>query len=302
MRRSAVVFGLMVCGLAGYAQYSFDQSRLVTDLRILSADSLQGRKTASEGNLKAQRFILNRLTQINIKSFFQDYQQPFTITQSFGRVQAGQGTNLIGMIEGSREETIVISAHFDHVGFTDKGIFNGADDNASGTAALLAIAEYFTNHKPRHRLILAFFDAEEMGLKGSAHFVNSIDLPKERIVLNINMDMISRSDKKELYVCGTSYNPYLRTLLKSLAVPDGLTLRYGHDDPNSGSNDWTTQSDQYSFHVRQIPFLYFGVEDHPDYHKPTDTFEKIDLAFYANSVETILRAIRLLDNSLATGN
>jgi Zn-dependent M28 family amino/carboxypeptidase len=281
------------------AQYSFNQDQLLHDLKVLSADSLEGRKVGSEGSRKARAFILERLSANGIKPFpGGDYLQEFSFTQSFGQMRTGNGANILAVIEGKKKETFVISAHYDHVGIINQQIYNGADDNASGTAALLAIAEYFKNNPPEHRLIIAFFDAEESGLRGSAHFVNSIDLKKENIVLNVNMDMISRSDKNELYACGTYYYPHLKKPLEKLNLPENINLMFGHDHPDAGRDNWTSQSDQLNFHLKKIPFLYFGVEDHADYHKPTDTFEKINSDFYTRSTETVLRSIKALDKSL----
>ncbi|MCU0356269.1 MAG: M28 family peptidase [Cyclobacteriaceae bacterium] len=298
MNRIVAVAGLVLWVAICQAQHLYSTDRLFQDLKILAADSMEGRKTSTPGNFKARNFLISRLKDIQVKPLLNNYEQPFTITRQFGMLQSGDGVNILGVIDGQRKETIVISAHYDHVGVMRQNIYNGADDNASGAAALLAIADYFKRHKPRHRLILAFFDAEEIGLKGSEHFVRSVDLAAEKIVLNINMDMISRSEIGELYICGTSFTPSLRQALAPLKVPEKMLLRYGHDDPASGRNDWTNQSDHYNFHRQRIPFLYFGVEDHPDYHQPTDTVEKIDLDFYKDSVETILQAIQLLDNSL----
>jgi len=154
---------------------------------------------------------------------------------------------------------------------------------------------YFQKHKPNHRLIIAFFDSEEMGLSGSAHFVNSLDLQKEKVVLNINLDMVSRTDKNELYACGGFSYPDVKKKLENLKTKNGLKLLFGHDDPATGHNDWTNQSDHYNFHKKKIPFVYFGVEDHPDYHKSTDDFEKVNTTSFANSVETILNGILVLD-------
>ncbi len=303
MRIRAVRFLLVVLlfcttGFA-FAQFSFNPTKLSNDLKILSSDSLEGRKTGSAGNTKARQFIIDRLTQLNIRPLLNgNYVQPFTVTQSFGQVQAGQGMNVLAVIEGKKKETIVISAHYDHLGMLGGTVYNGADDNASGTAALLAIAEHFAKNKPSHRIILAFFDSEEMGLRGSAHFVNSINLQQEQIMSNINMDMISRSDNGELYACGTAHYPQLKPLLEKVKVPEHISLRFGHDQPGSGRNDWTGQSDHMNFHRMKIPFIYFGVEDHPDYHRPTDDFEKVNQSFYHRSVEVIIRAIRAFDNGL----
>ena len=112
------------------------------------------------------------------------------------------------------------------------------------------------------------------------------------------MDMISRSDKNTLYASGGYHYPHVKKILETIKTPDGFTLGFGYDDPILKRNDWTAQSDQYNFHLKKIPFVYFGVEDHADYHRPTDDFEKINPDFYKKSVETILQGIVALDKHL----
>jgi len=282
----------------GFTQFLFNPAKLSNDLAILSADSLEGRKVGTAGNAKARKFILERLTQLGISPFLTNYVQTFSITQSFGTAQPGNGNNILAVIDGKKKETIVLSAHYDHLGILGNSIYNGADDNASGTAALLALAEYFQKNKPEHRIVLAFFDAEEMGLRGSAHFVNNVDLQKEMIVLNVNMDMVSRSAKNEIYASGTAHYPQLKKPLEKLTLPENIKLSFGHDQPGSGRNDWTSQSDHMNFHRNKIPFVYFGVEDHADYHRPTDDFEKVNQDFYHRSVEVIIRSVKALDKAL----
>lgn len=277
------------------AQYSFDSAALILDLKILSADDMGGRKTGTEGNKKARTYIIDHLKKAGVEPFVAGYLQSFSITQTSGLVQPGDGVNILGVIPGKKKETIVISAHYDHLGVRNDAIYNGADDNASGTAALLAMVQYFKKNKPEHRLIFAFFDAEEMGLRGSAYFLNNVDIQKENIVLNINLDMVSRSEKGELYACGGFSYPEVKKKIENLAIPNGIRLAFGHDDPALNRNDWTNQSDHYNFHKKNIPFVYFGVEDHSDYHRSTDDFEKVNPSFYMKSVETILLAIRTLD-------
>jgi Zn-dependent M28 family amino/carboxypeptidase len=271
-------------------QHSFSTDKLMRDLKILSSDSLEGRKTDTEGSTKARAYIIDNLKKMGVASFGNTYDQPFAIG-------SGHGVNIAGVIPGKKKETIVISAHYDHLGIRNNMIYNGTDDNASGVAALLALAQYFQKNKPQHRLIIVFFDAEEIGLKGSAYFVDAVDLQKENVVLNVNLDMVSRSDKNELYACGTFHNAQLKDILFKTKTPDGIKLKFGHDDPAMGKDDWTRQSDQYNFHLKKVPFIYFGVEDHPDYHKAGDDFEKINPEFYANSTETILRTVKTLDSS-----
>lgn len=294
MRFGFCILTLLFLAGSATAQGSFDSKQLATDLRLLSADSLEGRKTGTAGAEKARIYIINRLSEIGINPFGENYLQPFSVTQSFGRVQSGDAVNILGVISGKTSKTIVVSAHYDHVGVTNNEIYNGADDNASGVAALLAIAQYFKKNTPQHRIILAFFDAEEMGLKGSSHFVSTVNLKQEEIILNVNMDMISRNDNYELYACGTHHYPFLKNPLQQITLPEKMKLSFGYDS-GAGRADWTYLSDQGNFHRKKIPFIYFAVEDHNDYHKPTDDFEKVNLDFYSRSVETILRSIVELD-------
>jgi hypothetical protein len=292
MKKTLLLSFFVMTAQALSAQYSFDSTSLFQNLKLLSADGMEGRKTGSEGGKKARTYISDQLRKIGVEPFVPGYEQSFTIAQAGGTTN---GTNILAVIPGKKKETIVISAHYDHLGVRNNSVYNGADDNASGTAALLAIAEYFKQHAPSHRLILAFFDAEEMGLRGSDHFVNNVDLQKENIIMNVNLDMVSRSEKKELYACGGFSYPDVKKKLQNLKPAGGIKLLFGHDDPSSGNNDWTNQSDQYNFHKKKIPFVYFGVEDHPDYHRATDDFERVNTTFFARSVETILTCVQALD-------
>lgn len=267
-------------------------------IKILSSDSLEGRKTGTAGGEKARAYIIDQLKKYGIVSYVPGYTQSFSTTQSFGMVQKGDGINILAVIPGRKKETMVISAHYDHLGIYNNQIYNGADDNASGVAGILTIAQYFKKNVPDHRLIFAFFDAEERGLKGSEYFVETINLTEEKVVLNINLDMISRSDKNELYACGTFFYPHLKDKLQTIKSPEEIKLLFGHDDPILKREDWTSQSDQFNFHKKKISFLYFGVENHTDYHRSTDDVEKISSSFYANSVETILQAVKALDKNL----
>lgn len=114
------------------------------------------------------------------------------------------------------------------------------------------------------------------------------------------MDMIGRNDAGELYVAGTHHYPHLLPFVQRMAASAELILIPGHDTPNPArpSDDWTSASDHGAFHAVNIPFLYFGVEDHPDYHRPTDRFERIQPGFHARAVRTVLTAAKLLDAEL----
>ncbi|MEJ7861182.1 MAG: M28 family peptidase, partial [Pyrinomonadaceae bacterium] len=173
-----------------------------------------------------------------------------------------------------------------------------ADDDASGTSALFALAEYFNKNRPAHSIIFVAFDGEESGLRGSRKFVAEPPVKKESIVLNVNMDMVAHNDKNELYASGTFHYPALKPQLETIAKSAKVKLLIGHDRPEQRSDDWTNQSDHFAFHQAKIPFIYFGVEDHKDYHKPTDDFVNINQEFYVRAVETILETVKIFDKNL----
>ncbi len=274
-----------------------DSERLIKDIKYLSSDELKGRETGTAESAIARKYIRKRFKKSGIRAFKKDYFQEFSFKNSRGKTY--NGVNVVGRIKGKAEPSkyIVITAHYDHEGVKKGEIYNGADDNASGTAALLAIAKYFKKNKPKHSLIFAAFDAEEKGLRGARYFVDNLPVKKDDILLNVNMDMISRNDKGELYVGGTYHYPYLKPYLRTVQKKAPVKLLFGHDDPKLGPNDWTFQSDHGAFHRKKIPFIYFGVEDHKDYHKPTDDFENIQPKFYVSVVETIVMAVKSIDGN-----
>jgi Zn-dependent M28 family amino/carboxypeptidase len=270
-----------------------ENTTLLKDVEILSSDAYEGRKTGTKGAEMARQYIKERFESIGLKNYpaMKGYEQSFTFGKSDKLLN---GKNLVGYIKGKTDGVIVISAHYDHIGVIKGEVYNGADDNASGVAALLYFAEYYAKHKPNHTLIFAAFDAEEMGLQGAKAFVASPPVALSKIALNINMDMISHNDKGELYVCGTFKYPQLRPFITT-SVPD-IKVLAGHDDPAMGKDDWTNQSDQGAFNARNIPFLYFGVEDHKDYHRATDEYRNINKVFFSNAVKAILGIIDNIDN------
>ena len=164
----------------------------------------------------------------------------------------------------------------------------------------LAIATTMQKKLPKHKMMYVFFDAEEHGKLGAFAFVKNNPLLKEKIAININFDMIARGDKGEIYASGTHYTPSLKPLLESMEKDNNIRLLFGHDRPDQGSNNWTTQSDHDAFFKAEIPHLYFGVEDHADYHQVTDTIEKINPIFFKASVELLTKSVYLIDHALMT--
>jgi len=282
-----------------------DAKKLIQHIEYLSSDELAGRKPLSEGNLKAQKYILNELTNLDlVEPLYPDFVQRFSFTDQREQKSYEDAANLVAYIPGSRsKKVIVVTAHYDHVGIgraDAKGdsIFNGADDNASGTAALLVLAEYFSKNRPQHGMLFVALDAEEMGLRGARALVNDFPYPLEQIQLNLNMDMLSRSDKNELYVSGTHYYPQFKRILEKVANGSNPSLLFGHDVPGTGREDWTRSSDHGAFFEKKVPHLYFGVEDHVDYHKPSDEFKTIQQQFYSRAVNLVLKSLLTLDKEL----
>ncbi len=276
-----------------------DSAKVLNHLYILSADSMEGRKVDTKGGKMAREYIIGQLQDQGIAAFVPGYTQKFKY-KSKGKAPVGKSAvNVLAYVEGfTHKEIIVISAHYDHVGMEDSTtIYNGADDNASGTAALLELSRYFNENQPDYTLLFAFFDAEEEGLQGARHFMQSVVVDSSLIKLNINMDMIARGDKKEIYAVGTYFHPEMKPFIQEAAKGKNLKVLFGRDDPKKQPN-WVTASDHAPFHKAKIPFIYFGVDDHPDYHKPTDTADKVNPDFYLEAIRMIKESIENLDANL----
>jgi Zn-dependent M28 family amino/carboxypeptidase len=278
---------------------AIDSARLMHDIGVLAHDSMEGRLVGTPGNARARTFLERSFSEIGLRPLGTEYSHAFTFERQQRQIT---GFNVLGYVPGTSypDRYIVVTAHYDHLGVRDGEIFNGADDNASGTAGMLALARHFMAAPTRHTLIFAALDAEEGGLHGARAFVANPPVDRAGIVLNVNLDMVGRNDAGELYVAGTHHYPHLLPIVQRAIDQAEVTLIPGHDTPNpeNPTDDWTMASDHAAFHLVGIPFLYFGVEDHPDYHRPTDTLEGIQPGFFTRAVRTVLTSLRLLDESL----
>jgi Zn-dependent M28 family amino/carboxypeptidase len=285
-----------------------DGAAILASIQALTAPGMDGRATGTPGNAKARAWIAERLAAIGVMPLAalppsvnpmgrKTFEAPFTFTSKAGTSM--QGVNLVALCGGRRQElpAIVVSAHYDHLGIRDGQTYHGADDNASGVAMLLTVAERCHSRPFEHTLVLAFLDAEEQGLQGAKAFVAS-GMAQRTVGLNVNFDMVSRSDKKEIYVAGPGRWPALLPILKAPASRASITVKFGHDT-GGGQDDWTMQSDHGAFQAAGIPFVYLGVEDHADYHKPTDTADKIAPAFLSGVAAFVLDALDALDRAPA---
>lgn len=302
LRKSLVALAVAALSVltASGQEPRLDGEALLATVRTLASPELEGRATGSPGGLKARAWIVERVKAIGLQPVGTGYLLPFTFTHRSTKATA-EGANVAGLCRGTMgaPEMLVITAHYDHLGVRNGTVFPGADDDASGVAVLLAIAEQCRKQPFRHDALFVAFDAEELGLEGAKAFVANPPVPKDRLRLNINMDMVSRNEKRELYAAGTFHWPATKPALEQVAKRAPVKLLFGHDRPKvAGQDDWTFQSDHGPFHAADIPFVYFGVEDHADYHKPTDTADKIEPTFFREAAETILDAVRTLDAAM----
>jgi Zn-dependent M28 family amino/carboxypeptidase len=240
-------------------------------------------------------------------TYFQRY--PYTVRGPNPRTgaQAGQQTtppNVIAVVRGSdpalRDEYVVLSAHFDHVGIGravgGDSIYNGADDNASGTAALLEIAKAFSNspERPRRSIMFLHVSGEEKGLLGSRWFSDHPTVPVRQIVANFNVDMIGRNSPDSIAVIGKKYST-LGSLVDRTAVshPElGLTVT---DDLWPGQQ-FFFRSDHFNFARVEIPALFFFAGEHDDYHEASDHADKIDADKAARVARLIYYSVQAVAN------
>ncbi|WP_298162008.1 M20/M25/M40 family metallo-hydrolase [Brevundimonas sp.] len=280
---------------------SYDQ--LMADVRTLSADDMEGRDTGAPGGERARAYIVSRLEALGVAAPPMGRLQPF---EAQGRTREGpktfHGVNVLGLIGGTRtpDRYIVITAHYDHVGVNGGQIYNGADDNASGVATMLEIAARLKVSKPDHSVIFVAFDGEERGLLGAKHFVQAPPVPLSSIAMNLNFDMIARAETDGfLWVTGTYQHPTFRPILEDIPANGAVSLAFGKDTPqDTGEDNWVEASDQGAFFNAQVPFLYLGVNYHPDYHRPSDDFERITPSVFQSAVELSWSAFRALDQGL----
>lgn len=243
---------------------------------LLADDTLEGRAAGSRGGIAAAKYIEKKLKEAGLEpagdhgSYIQRFNPGYQ--------------NVIGMLRGTdpklRDEYIVVGAHYDHVGYGNRSnsngpfgyIHNGADDNASGVAALLEIIDalHRSGWQPRRSIVFAFWDGEEINLLGSRHWIRQPTVPRKGVKLAINADMVGRLTNGRLEVAGTRTAEGLRHLFSSPRLPDDLRLDF--------TWEYKENSDHWPFYVDDVPSLLIHTGLHGDYHRPSDDFEKLNIA------------------------
>jgi Zn-dependent M28 family amino/carboxypeptidase len=308
----------------------FSRTIIVEDLErhlnILASDSLEGRETGKKGQKMAADYIAKHFKSIGVPPYKKEtYYQKFKVRsgkhickcedcdvgfvkQLLGNKKKIKGENVLGYIEGDdlKDELIIVTAHYDHLGKHDSLVFNGADDDGSGTVAALEIAEAFmlakkAGHGPRRSVLIMPVSGEEKGLLGSKYYAENPVYPLEKTVANLNIDMIGRLDDwhdtaNYVYLIGADrLSQELHDISEEVNKKYiGLNLDYTfneEDDPNR----YYYRSDHYNFAKNNIPVIFYFNGVHEDYHKTTDTVEKIDF----QKIENITRLVFLTAWELA---
>jgi aminopeptidase YwaD len=279
-----------------------DAGRLLRDITWLADDRLEGRATGTPGNDSAAAWLARRHATLGLRPLAPDgFQQRF-VAHSAQMSHAGQTAgvptqNVVALVPGRdpalRAEYVVIGAHFDHLGRSTAGamdpeardaVRNGADDNASGTAAVLELARLFAARPARRSIVVAHFTGEELGLLGSQWFVDHAPVPLDSVVAMVNFDMVGRLRNDKLIVYGVATAPELPGIVDEANVAPRLAI--------SAVGDGFGPSDHSSFHAKGIPVLHFFTDLHDDYHRATDDVERIDAAGTARVVAVAERVVR----------
>jgi Zn-dependent M28 family amino/carboxypeptidase len=284
------------------------ENKIQEDVAFLADDKLEGRQTGTEGEKAAAEYIANRFSDLGLSPKGTDnYFQEFTFKPKTDPHQVVKytikdgdstitGTNILGYIDNKATKTVVIGAHYDHLGFGaegslyrgEKAIHNGADDNASGVAILLNLAGKLKKTNTSNNYLFISFSGEEMGLIGSNYFVKNATISVDSINYMINMDMVGRLKKDSaLAVYGVGTTPIFKQTLT--AHNDNFKL--------ISKESGVGPSDHTSFYLSDIPVLHFFTGQHEDYHKPSDDSDKLNYTGMETISNYIFNVISDLDDN-----
>ena len=264
------------------------ENKIQEDVAFLSDDKLEGRATGTDGEKAAATYIAKRFKSLGLKEkgtngYFQDFTfkpktQPHAEVKytSINSDSTITGRNIVGFMDNKAERTVVIGAHYDHLGYGNEGslyrekekaIHNGADDNASGVALMLNIASRLKETNTGNNYLFMAFSGEEMGLLGSNYFAKNPTISTEEINFMINMDMVGRlKADSTLAVYGVGTSPIFKQVISS----SNNSFKIIENESGVGPSDHT------SFYLVDIPVLHFFTGQHEDYHKPSDDAEKLN--------------------------
>ena len=300
---------VLFLSLIGCKEEYKPENKIKEDVAILADDKFEGRQTGTEGEKAAASYLVKRFEELGLQPKGTDgYLQAFNFkpkTNPHDEVKFTSvaedstviGTNVIGFIDNKADQTIVIGAHYDHLGYggegslfreEEKAIHNGADDNASGVALMLNLASKLKNTNTSNNYLFLAFSGEEMGLLGSNYFVKNATIPREKINYMINMDMVGRMKvDSTLAVYGTGTSP----MFKQTLTANNNSFKLIENESGVGPSDHT------SFYLGDMPVLHFFTGQHEDYHKPGDDSEKLNYDGMNLISDYIFEVITDLDNN-----
>jgi hypothetical protein len=301
--KHSCTFAILLITLVSCHAQEIDSKRILQHIKKLADDSFAGRGTGTAGEVNAADYIIAEMKQLKLqpKGDNNSFLQKFPFKKGVhGEGEAGTSNNIVALLDNQASSTIIIGAHYDHLGLDGQGssldanpagkIHNGADDNASGVAGVLELARYFSLNKikEKHNFIFACFSGEELGLIGSKFLAENSPVDLGTVNYMINMDMIGRLDPqtKSVIVHGTGTSPVWEPLLKKLA-DDKLNIKT--DSSGTGPSDHT------SFYLKNLPVLHFFTGSHSDYHKPSDDSEKINADGEKEVLKLIVKIIESTD-------
>jgi len=281
-----------------------DSMRVRSDIEYLASEALQGRATGTPGNDSATAWAARRYAALGLRPILPTFLQPFIARSAMlahnGVAAELPSNNVLAYLPGTsaalRNQVIVIGAHIDHLGRSTAGaldpdakdaIRNGADDNASGTAAVLELARLLKANPLRRSVLFVNFTGEELGLLGSQYFVEHSPVPLDSVDVMLNFDMVGRLRADKVIVYGVASARELSEVLDSANATAGLDLRR--------VGDGFGPSDQSSFVAKNIPVLHFFTDLHDDYHRATDDAEKINAAGETRVIALAERVVRRID-------
>jgi len=268
--------------------------RVLTDVRFLAADSQEGRGVGTAGLERAGAYIRDGFARAGLRVSFQDFTIPPDAPAVLHTTLGGTATrNVVAIISGSsrvlRGEIVVVGAHYDHLGLGGFGaldpdstgrVHNGADDNASGTAALLEIGRSLARRHAARTIVLVAFSGEELGTLGSSYFVHhALPQPIDSLYTMLNLDMVGRLRNARLLALGAGTAREFPALLDSLNSPPRFDLQ--------ASGDGWGPSDHSVFFATRHPVLHFFTDLHGDYHRSTDDWDKLNVAGIAQVAEFV---------------
>lgn len=287
---------LLTMGLAGSPQDTLSPAarRVLADVRFLAADSQEGRGVGTAGLARAGTYIRDGFARAGLRVSFQDFTIPPDAPAVLHTTLGGTATrNVVAIVPGAsralRGELVVVGAHYDHLGLGGFGaldpdstgrVHNGADDNASGTAALLEIGRLLARRHPARTVVLVAFSGEELGTLGSSYFVqHPTPQPIDSLYAMLNLDMVGRLRNARLLALGAGTAREFPALLDSLNTPPRFDLR--------ASGDGWGPSDHAVFFATRHPVLHFFTDLHEDYHRSTDDWDKLNVAGIAQVAQFV---------------